>query len=188
MRQPDSQPEKRRATSSEELAVMWSQVQPAVVSFISSAVTDFNDVEDVLQEVAAAAARNFAQYDPTRPFLGWVLGIARYKVLDYQRKHYQDHLIFSTDVLNHLTTACEQTAEGAADRHHALKYCVKKLHERGQKMLELRYTHGLSPVQISGKLGMKPNAVGVAMHRIRTALRTCITRYLKREGTDEPRP
>lgn len=164
---------------------MWAQVQPAIVSFISAAVTNFNDVEDVLQEVAAGAARNLSQYDPDRPFLGWALGIARYKVLDYQRQRYRNQLIFSTEVLEHLSTASEQTADGATERHQALQACVHRLHERGQKMLELRYTHGLSPAQIGGKLGMKPNAVAVAMHRIRKALENCVNKRIAKGGSDE---
>ena len=164
----------------EELAVRWTRAQPAVASFIGSVIRDYNDVEDVLQEVAAGAARNYAKSDRDRPFLGWVMGIARHKVADYQRKHYRDHLVFNTEVLERVSDACVSVADESSDRRWALDICVGKLHDRGQQMLELRYTHGLTPPQIGDRVGMTGNAVTVSLHRIRKKLSDCVQRQLAR--------
>lgn len=144
------------------------------MSFICSIIRDYNDAEDVLQEVAAGAARNYAASDRDRPFLGWVMGIARHKVVDYQRKHYRSGVVFSTEVVERVSDGFERIADESNDRRQALDVCVKKLHERGQQMLELRYTHGLSPASIGDRVGMSRNAVAVSLHRIRRTLSECV--------------
>lgn len=164
----------------EELAVRWTRAQPAVASFIGSMIRDYNDVEDVLQEVAAGAARNYATSDRDRPFLSWVMGIARHKVADYQRKHYRDHLVFNTEALERVSDACVSIAEESNDRRRALDVCVSKLNDRGREMLELRYTHGLTPPQIGDRVGMTGNAVAVTLHRVRKTLSDCVRRQLAR--------
>jgi RNA polymerase sigma-70 factor (ECF subfamily) len=45
------------------------------------------DVDDVVQESFIAAWRNLAQYDPARPFRGWLFRIALNKMRDLRRRH-----------------------------------------------------------------------------------------------------
>ncbi|XAL98699.1 sigma-70 family RNA polymerase sigma factor [Phycisphaeraceae bacterium D3-23] len=167
---------------SEELAVRWTRAQPVVASFIGAVVRDYNDAEDVLQEVAAAAARNYAKSDRDRPFLGWAMGIARHKIADYQRRYYREKLVFNSEVLERIGDACESIADERSERKQALDVCVEKLQPRGKQMLEMRYTHGLSPTEIGDHVGMSANAVAVSLHRLRTALGECVKRFLAREG------
>jgi len=165
----------------EELAVRWTRAQPVVLSFIRSVIRDFNDAEDVLQEVAAGAARNYAKSDRSGPFLSWAMGIARHKVADYQRKYYREKLIFNTEVLDHIAEAYGSVSDEINDRRQALEYCTGLLQPRGQQMLELRYTHDMSPQQVGDRVGMSGNAVAVSLHRIRKALSACVRKRLAKE-------
>ncbi len=48
-----------------------------VAAFVLSIIPDFHQAEDVLQQVAVVLVREFGQFDTSRPFLPWALGIAR---------------------------------------------------------------------------------------------------------------
>lgn len=64
------------AQSRDLLARSWVRAQPSVLAFLVASTPQLSDAEDLLQEVAAQAARQFDKYDPDRPFLPWALGIA----------------------------------------------------------------------------------------------------------------
>ena len=166
----------------EELTVRWTRAQPIVKSYIATAIRDFNNVEDVVQEVAVAVARSYADSDRSRPFVPWVMGIARHKIADYQRKHFRSKQIFDSDLLETLEEAHREVEPEAADIRQALDFCVDRLQERGQMMIKLRYAHNLKPAQIAERVGLAANTVRVALHRIRKVLSECVSQRLAREG------
>ena len=52
-----------------------------MVTFIRSITPQLADAEDILQETARQFATRFDDYDQSRPFLPWEMGILKYKVL-----------------------------------------------------------------------------------------------------------
>lgn len=54
---------------SEEIAVLWTGAQPAVAAFVSSIIPNFQDADDILQNVAVAVIKNYDKYDKDRPFV-----------------------------------------------------------------------------------------------------------------------
>ena len=166
----------------EELTLRWTQAQPIVTSYITSVVRDFNNVEDVVQEVAVAVARAYAKSDRSRPFVPWALGIARFKIADYQRKHYQNKPVFDTDLLETIEQGYRDIEPEAQDMRRALDFCVGRLQERGRMLIQLRYGHNLKPAQIAERVGMTANSVGVVLHRVRKSLSECIRNRMAREG------
>ncbi len=66
-----------------ELNVLWTKAHAVVLSYIRSTVIDFHRAEDVLQETAGTVAEKFSEYDSSRPFLPWALGIARSKIVEH---------------------------------------------------------------------------------------------------------
>ena len=166
----------------EELTLRWTQAQPIVTSFITSVVRDFNNAEDVVQEVAVAVARGYAASDRSRPFVPWALGIARHKVADYQRKHFRNKQVFDTDLLETIEQGYRDIEPETQDMRRALDFCVGRLQERGRMLIQLRYGHNLKPAQIAGRVGMTANAVAVVLHRVRKSLSECIQNRVAREG------
>ena len=169
----------------EELTVYWTQAQPIVSAFISSVVQSFQDAEDVLQMTAITLAKKYDQYDQSRPFVAWAIGIAKYEVLTYRRQKAKDQHVFDDAVVDQITQAYQETASELNGLGDALRKCLKEVKGRSRKMLELRYIRELKPTRIGRQLGMTTNAVFVALHRIRIALRECIERRLA--ATEESR-
>jgi RNA polymerase sigma-70 factor (ECF subfamily) len=78
-------------------------------------------------------------------------------------------------VLDLLAGDWEQAdAVNAPDEAEYLKTCVEQLTPRSQEILHLRYTEGLTGIQIAEAINVKVGSVYVALTRIYQALETCI--------------
>lgn len=166
----------------EELAARWVQSQPMISAYISSAVGDFHDAEDLLQEVARVAASRFSEYDRSRPFSAWAMGIARNLILKHYRTRTHDRHVFNTETLQHVADAFERMDAQAGAIRRALRQCVEQIQGRARQAFELRYFRDLKPTDIAQSLGMTANYVFVTLHRVRKALANCIDKQLQGEG------
>jgi RNA polymerase sigma-70 factor (ECF subfamily) len=83
---------------SERFTLHWTAAQPAVGSYIGSLVPDFQEAEDLLQDVAIVLLRKFAQYDERRPFVAWALGVAKFEILSSRRRHARSFLTVDSDL------------------------------------------------------------------------------------------
>ena len=165
----------------EEIAVYWTNAQPAVSAFISSMVPKFQDAADILQQVAVTVVKNYGKYDKKHAFTGWVIGIAKNEILTHWRKHSKGKFIFDTETVEKISEAYERESGKVDDIREALDICIKKLKGRGKQILEMRYLSELSVSRIAQKLGMTHGSVYTSLHRIRLALQECIGREMLTE-------
>lgn len=164
-----------------QFAVLWTQAQPSVFAFISAAVTDFADAEDVLQKTATAAVQKFEAYDSSRPFVAWAIGIARLEILAYLRGKSTDRHEFVADSLKHIARGFDAIASELEGRRAALADCLKQLRGRSRTVLEKRYGKGMSVSAIGEEMALTATNVSVILHRAHAALRKCIDRRLAAE-------
>ena len=166
-----------------QLTLLWTAAQPTVAAFIRSMVPHLADAEDVLQRTAYDIATNFEQYDPERPFVAWAIGIAKFKVLDYRRDKGREKTVFNDAALEHIAVAYVKQSDALERHSHALQSCLEKLSFKARSLVELRYTQNLKPAQIAAQVGTSANTVSNALSRTREALRQCIERHSRREGS-----
>ena len=136
-----------------------------IYSYVAFRVGDGPDAEDVTSEVFERALRYRRSYDPSRGEpLAWLIGIARRCIDDAMMKPRTEpggpaHMIspedLEADTLQRLTVAA----------------AVDGLDERSRDLVALRYGADLSARQIGELLGLKTNAVEVALHRTLARLR-----------------
>lgn len=161
----------------------WAASQDLVRLYVESVVWRMHDAEDVVQQVAYQAGRNFRQYDADRPFGAWVMGIARNEVRMYLRKHSRDRLVFSDEVLDLVAQTTQRHADELSPRAVALRECMKLVPESGRALLRMRYTEDMKGPELSARLGISQNAVLLRLSRLRKALAQCIEKRLSsREG------
>jgi RNA polymerase sigma-70 factor (ECF subfamily) len=159
-----------------QLAAHWERARTAVFAQLVAGIGSFHDAEDVLQEVAVSVARNYATYDPERPFVAWALGIARNHMLMYFRKHHRDRLVFKDQLMRILGSHLEALSGEPDDyRREALHKCLKKLDPDRRRLIEMRYSSGLSVVEMAERLGKSVAAVKGNLHRVRRALEKCVS-------------
>jgi RNA polymerase sigma-70 factor, ECF subfamily len=156
---------------------------PAVAAYIRSLTGSFHDAQDILQEVSVIVVRKYAQYDRAKPFVAWAIGIARNEVLAYRRDKYMDRQVFDNVAVERLADAFAETSSQPDDLLEALAKCVKKVPDRTRKLLQLRYLEDLKYEQIAELVQAGTSAVKVALHRVRSALRDCVTQRLARRGS-----
>jgi RNA polymerase sigma-70 factor (ECF subfamily) len=165
-----------------EATRLWTLAQPVVSAFVASLVREIRDRDDVLQEVAVAVMDSFASYDRGRPFVSWVLGIARNQVhLHYRRKR-RDRLVFDAEAIDQLERAFVEVQPRDVRMLDYLEECVHSLKGRARELCELRYERELKPAAIAPRVGMSSNGVAKALQRIREQLRDCVENKAALEG------
>ena len=140
---------------------------------------DAHHAEDVLQEVAADASRNFDKYDPARPFVAWLIGIARQRLVDHYRKEDRRRAELSEDALALLDNAYIEVAEEIDDRIVALRKCMDQLPEHHKALINRRYGFDDALSDIAKSVGKSAKAVNAMLTRIRKLLADCVQQRME---------
>lgn len=167
----------------QEVARQWTLAVQTVSAFITAlGVRSFHDRDDILQNVTVAVLTRADSYDPTRPFLGWAIGIARNHVRKYFRSQGRERLAFDTDTVTALAEAFTEVALAERRRLEHLSDCVEELPEDWREICRLRFGEDLKPADIGERLDRKANTVSQTLHRIRDCLRDCVQRREEAQG------
>ena len=172
--QPDSQ--------QKGFAELWLKSQNTLGGYVCAHVPNHNLAEDVMQEVAKQATANFDQYDHSKPFLGWLIGIARQRIADAYRAKNRRPIVFSSDIVDSFAKVYQQLEPEEDERAEGLRLCMDKLSDRHRKVLDLKYARRQSTKTIANQVGGSPGSIDTMIYRIREALRQCITHYLERDS------
>ena len=158
---------------------LWVCAQPIVASYISTLVPNLQDAQDLLQKVALTVLEKFSEYDNTRPFTRWALGVARFEVLGYQRQQARGRLLLSESLDNQVADACEALSEELELRRKFMRECLGRVRGRSLALLRLRYDEKVPFAEIARRLRISSGAARVAVARVRASLRQCIERKLR---------
>jgi RNA polymerase sigma-70 factor (ECF subfamily) len=139
-----------------------------VYAYAAYVLGDGPDAEDVTSETMERALRYRKSYDPRKGApTTWLLGIARRCIAD------RASLPYESDV-----DAIEVEAAGELERDAVTRIVVREavaaLPLRDRELVALRYGADLSARQIAELLGLKTNAVEVALHRLHAKLRQAL--------------
>jgi RNA polymerase sigma factor (sigma-70 family) len=157
-----------------------------VYSYVSYRIGAGPDAEDVTSDVFERALRYRSSFDHRRGgTLPWLLGIARRCVDDALARRPPAAAFFDDT-----QEASDEDVEGEAVQRLAVAGALTKLDDRARDLIALRYGADLSARQIGEILGMKTNAVEVALHRALARLRAEVeeTEGQASSATAEPAP
>ncbi len=171
-----------RETKNKELAVFWAHSQPAIAAFIHSLVPNFQDADDILQNVAVITVEKFEEFDRNRSFSAWAIGISKNLVLKYYSKKGKKRVILDTEAIQRIAQVYEQESRSIHDQkdslEKALKKCLTRLEGKWKKIVDMHYMDEFSPSRIAQQLSMTRNNVFVSLHRLRLALKKCVKREI----------
>jgi RNA polymerase sigma-70 factor (ECF subfamily) len=151
---------------------------PLLHAYVAYRLGDGPDADDVTGDTVERAVRYRDRYDPSKGEpLAWLIGIARNCIADL--------VAAREDVVDEPPPedATDDLEEGTM-RRLTLRLAVARLDERERELIALRYGADLTARQIGAVLGMRKNAVEVALHRALARLRA----ELDREPSIELRP
>jgi RNA polymerase sigma-70 factor (ECF subfamily) len=162
-----------------EFAAQLSRHQSQLFGYIYSLVRDLDDADDLLQQTSLVLWDKFDQFDPSRSFVGWACGVARYEVLNFLRARTRQRLYFSDELNLALIEAQESLEEERLEeRRDALAGCMKKLRERDKELLEACYGRSIGIRDVALARGRSPQSVHNSLRRIRRALFECVRRSI----------
>jgi RNA polymerase sigma-70 factor (ECF subfamily) len=136
-----------------------------VYSYVAYRIGPGPDAEDVTSETYARALRARDTYDPSRGTpIAWLIGIARRCLAEAMT----DQPLLSAEPFDRPDAG---DLEERSIRRLALAAAVASLDEREQELIALRYGADLTARRIGQILGLRTNAVEVALHRALVRLR-----------------
>jgi RNA polymerase sigma factor (sigma-70 family) len=122
-----------------------------------------DEVDDVLQVVFLEVWRSRARIDPSRPFEGWLFGIARKRAIDQLRR--SSHHVVPVETARELVGP---EGEDFADRvawSTELRAGLSRLPDEQRNAIELSYFWGLTQAEIAHRLGVPIGTVKARMAR-----------------------
>jgi RNA polymerase sigma-70 factor, ECF subfamily len=153
------------------------QERTKLLGFIWAIVRDRHLAEDVFQDVTVLAMERAADICNREHLMLWARQAARYKSLELMRKNARPRLALDNDVLELIEA---EWARGdvftVGEEVDHLRACVEQLTPHAQRILHLRYTVGMTGIQVAGVVNVKVTSVYMALTRIHQALEDCIRR------------
>ena len=157
--------------------------QVQIFGYLYSLVRNFDDADDLFQQTSLAMWNKYELYDPSRSFVAWACGVARFEVSNFLRSRSRQRLYFSDDLSLLLVDAQEDLEkDGVEERREALAGCVKKLRKGDQQLVEACYGEESRVPEVARKWGRSSQSIHNSLRRIRRSLFECVRRSLAPGG------
>ena len=140
----------------------WPMAQPA-------------EIDDAVQETLKSMHAVRHTYDGTRPFLPWLLAIAKYRVVDEQRKKMRSHQReVAIDERDETSYASDTNTNYSDADGENLSKAISQLPPRQRTAMELLKLKEMSLKEASEVSGMSVTALKLATHRAMKSLRAIL--------------
>ena len=161
-----------------------TRYRPVLIGFARNLGLDDADAADVAQETLARFLEQYrdGRYQRERGRLGaWLVGIARYRILDLRRKHGRRPLRGESAMID-LDDEKGMTEVWEEERRKAvLRQAMDRLRsgsrtdEKTIRAFEMLFVHGMNPQAVADELEMSVQGVYVAKSRIAERLQKLVT-------------
>lgn len=154
-----------------------------VIAYIRAIVGDHHLAEDVFQDVSMLALKSREQIESPEHLMKWLRTAARHKAINKVRDESKHAVVLDDELLASMDRkwgAYDQLASN--DLTDALHECLNKLSPYARRLVDLRYTEGLTGKKLADVLNRKVQTVYVALTRVHRALSNCIRKSMQAEG------
>ncbi len=153
-----------------------------LTAYIRSTLFDASSVDDVWQETMLVAWRRIDDFESDRPFGPWLRGIAHRIILARAAKLQNQQVLLDAESLDYLSQRFESIQQLQGDtldeKLDALRGCTSMLPEHERTCIEMRFTKGLMPAELSEQLGIALETVKKRLVRAKQRLVECMDRKL----------
>ncbi|MCX5669845.1 MAG: sigma-70 family RNA polymerase sigma factor [Planctomycetota bacterium] len=170
-----------RAGDETALEALYHRYLPSVWRYACSQLAgNVHAAEDVTSETFLAAVRQVGALRPEGGSVAaWLVGIARHKIGDLQRRRRRERLADTDPAETGLP--CPGAPDGAAametaETRASVKQVMDALADDERLALEWKYLDGLSVREIALRLGRTQKAAEAVLYRARNAFRTAFER------------
>lgn len=130
-------------------------------------------IEDVLQEILISIHKARHTYDSSRPFVPWVIAIAKFRLTDHLRKSYRaaDNQMFYIEEISH---EMENNVTNEDGEYEYLYKAIEELPQKQKNVVTLMKIEGLSVKEVAKECNMSESAVKTTAHRAYKMLKLII--------------
>ncbi len=159
---------------------LYKKYFPLINRFIYHKVSEEEVRRDIVSNVFFKALKNIYKfkYMYKGAFSGWLYRIAINEVTDYYRKNGRAKKLVQEVKLNQISPL----SEDIEINYDNLRIAIKKLNDKEQNVIILRYFEKMSNQEIAEILGKKEGAVKVQVHRAMQKLKAIM---IELEGKDD---
>lgn len=167
----------------EQFISLFVRHQRQIYATILGQIPNTSDADDIFQETMAVCWRKFDQFEPGTHFVRWANTIAKYIILDFRRRRASKGMcLLADDILDALGERCDRVQDHVGDRLEALQGCVKKLDERSQRLVRLKYEQDESVENIALEYNLSTRRIYQRLSQINGVLLRCIRRTMAQMG------
>ena len=163
---------------SENFFRLYNAAQRRIYAYLLMMVHNHSDAEDLLQETASVLWERFEDFDKSKSFAAWSVGIARNKSFDFLKSKRSSRAYFNSDFYDEISEIEAVESVKAEQRFIALRNCIKKMSVQNQNIIHLRFEKGITIKKMSQQSGDSAAKIYKRLSRIYSALRDCVTRTL----------
>lgn len=128
--------------------VLYERYSPRLYGYLRTKCSNPGEAEDLLQQTFLNVHRNRYRYDSTLPFVPWIFSIARNILIDHLRKR---RAVPTED--GKLISLADRASERFAESP-SMEEILNLLPPEQRRLLELRFSEGMSFEEIAGKHGI----------------------------------
>lgn len=132
--------------------------------FLKQKLSAENEVDDLLQEILLSIHKARHTYDGLRPYKPWAYAIAKYRLMDYLRNHYADHLHTAKD-MSELKDSLQDNVTEYRISYESISGEISKLPGKQALIMQMMHGEGYTAKEVAEKIGMTESAVKAAAHR-----------------------
>jgi len=149
-------------------------------------VRDAHAAEDIFQNVALKALTKEVNFESEGSVLSWAFITARREGIDWLRRHRREWTGLDSEVLDLLEQDwLSEPAHNGAVRMEALRMCLKKLPEKSNRLLRLRYFESNNCREIAEQLGTELHTIYKRLSRLHKGLKECVEYRLDKSEVTE---
>lgn len=151
---------------------LLNEILPLLRALVARHHRNPSDGEEVVQETLLSVHVVRRTYDPTRPFLPWLLTLARRRVVDWLRQRGRAAAREVPLTPEHETFACHPVNRDDGDwSPRALQDAIAQLPEAERRAITMLKLGEMSLIEAAAASGTSISALKVATHRATRRLR-----------------
>lgn len=171
------------AKRSEQFVRLLKKNERRLNGYVLSLVHNWNDADDIVQDVAVRLWQQFDDYDPAADFGAWACRIAYYQILTHRKRLGRERMRFSEKFARIVADEIAAITAESGEDQEALRQCLDKLDSVERGLLRDYYS-GISVAELTAKLGRSAASLYKNIAALRRALRECIERTAHRQEVE----
>ena len=147
-----------------------------IAAFVAVRISRRDAIDEVVQTTFVDGWFAIGTYDGGASLQAWLVGIARHRVLRWQRDHGRGQCLIPITAAGELLTNSDGEADGSADELVRMRQCLEHLPNAARILLRARHVEDVRLDDLANRAGLTANALATKLCRWRAMLRQCIER------------